>query len=106
MTTITWVIERLDCVPQVPEGADYVVTAYWRCNGVDGDYSGTVYATTSFPVVEGTSFTPYANLTQDQVLGWVWANGVDKAATEAAVEGQIEAQKNPPIVAPPLPWAV
>ena len=104
MTTITWVIERLDCVPQVPEGADYVVTAYWRCTGVDGDYSGTVYATTSFPVVEG-AFTPYADLTLDQVLGWVWANGVDKAATEAAVEGQIEAQKNPPIVAPPLPWA-
>jgi hypothetical protein len=105
MTTITWVIERLDCVPQVPEGADYVVTAYWRCNGVDADYSGTVYATTSFPVVEG-AFTPYDDLTLDQVLGWVWANGVDKAATEAAVEGQIEAQKNPPIVAPPLPWAV
>jgi len=105
MTTITWVIERLDCVPQVPEGADYVVTAYWRCNAVDADYSGTVYATTSFPVVEG-AFTPYADLTLDQVLGWVWANGVDKAATEAAVEGQIEAQKNPPIVAPPLPWAV
>ena len=105
MTTITWVIERLDCVPQVPEGADYVVTAYWRCNGVDANYSGTVYATTSFPVVEG-AFTPYADLTLDQVLGWVWAHGVDKAATEAAVEGQIEAQKNPPIVAPPLPWAV
>ena len=105
MTTITWVIERLDCVPQVPEGADYVVTAYWRCNGVDGDYSGTVYATTSFPVVQG-AFTAYADLTLDQVLGWVWANGVDKAATEAAVEGQIEAQRNPPIVAPPLPWAV
>jgi hypothetical protein len=103
MTTITWLIERLDCVPQVPEGADYVVTAYWRCNGVDADYSGTVYATTSFPVVEG-AFTPYADLTLDQVLGWVWANGVDKAATEAAVEGQIEAQKNPPIVSPPLPW--
>jgi hypothetical protein len=43
-------------------------------------------------------------LTQDQVLGWVWANGVDKDATEAAVEGQIEAQKNPPVVSPPLPW--
>ena len=105
MTIITWVIERLDCVPQTAEGADYVVTAYWRCNGVNGDYSGTVYATTSFLVVQG-AFTPYADLTQDQVLGWVWANGVDKAATEAAVEGQIEAQRNPPIVAPPLPWAV
>ena len=106
MTTITWTISQLDCVPQAPEGADYVVTAYWRCSGVDGDYSGTVYATTSFPVVQGPSFTPYADLTEAQVLGWVWANGVDKDATEAAVEGQIEAQKNPPIVAPPLPWAV
>jgi hypothetical protein len=71
---------------------------------VDGDYNGSVYSTCSFPVVEGTSFTPYADLTQAQVLGWVWANGVDKDATEAAVEGQIEAQKNPPIVNPPLPW--
>ena len=104
-TVITWNISQLDCVPQAPEGADYVVTAHWQCTGVDGTYSGQVYSTTSFAVVEG-AFTPYADLTQDQVLGWCWANGVDKAATEAAVEGQIEAQINPPIVAPPLPWSV
>jgi hypothetical protein len=73
---------------------------------VDGAYTGQVYSTTSFSVVQGETFTPYADLTLDQVLGWVWANGVDKDATEAAVEGQIEAQQNPPIVAPPLPWAV
>ena len=104
-TVITWNISQLDCVPQAPEGADYVVTAHWQCTGVDGVYSGQVYSTTSFAVVEG-AFTAYADLTQDQVLGWVWANGVDKTATEAAVEGQIEAQINPPIVAPPLPWSV
>jgi hypothetical protein len=104
MTTITWNISVLDCLPQSAEGADYVVTAHWQCTGVDGTYSGQVYSTTSFAVVEGTSFTPYADLTQDQVLGWIWANGVDKDATEAAVEQQIENQKNPPIVAPPLPW--
>ena len=103
-TEITWLVGQLDCVPQTAEGADFVVTVHWSCNGVDGDYSGSVYSTCSFPVVEGTSFTPYADLTQDQVLGWVWANGVDKDATEAAVEGQIEAQKNPPVVSPPLPW--
>jgi hypothetical protein len=104
MTTITWNISQLNCLSQSAEGADYVVTAHWQCNGVDGDYNGSVYSTCSFPVVEGTSFTPYADLTLDQVLGWVWANGVDKDATEAAVEGQIEAQKNPPVVSPPLPW--
>ena len=104
MTTITWNISVLNCLPQSAEGADYVVTAHWQCTGVDGDYSGQVYGTCSFAVVEGTSFTPYASLTLDQVLGWVWANGVDKTATEAAVEQQVETQKNPPIVNPPLPW--
>jgi hypothetical protein len=103
-TVITWNISVLNCIPQTAEGADYVVTAHWQCNGVDGNYNGSVYSTCSFAVVEGTSFTPYADLTQAQVLGWVWANGVDKTATEAAVEQQIETQKNPPIVAPPLPW--
>jgi hypothetical protein len=105
MTTITWNISVLNCVPQAPEGEDYVVTAHWQCNGVDGDYSASVYSTCSFPVVQGESFTPYADLTLEQVLGWCWANGVDQAATEAAVEQQIQNQINPPIVSPPLPWA-
>ena len=60
MTTITWNISVLNCLPQSAEGADYVVTAHWQCTGVDGDYTGQVYSTTSFPVVQGPSFTPYA----------------------------------------------
>ena len=105
-TVINWNVSQLDCLPQSAEGADYVVTAHWQCNGSDGTYSGSVYSTCSFPVVQGESFVPYADLTLDTVLGWIWANGVDKDATEAGVEGQIEAQRNPPIVAPPLPWTV
>ena len=105
MITYTWNISQLNCVPQAPEGADYVVTAHWSCSGTDGTYSGSVYGTCSFPVVQGESFTPYADLTQDQVLGWCWANGVDKDSAEAAVAQQIENQINPPIVSPPLPWA-
>jgi hypothetical protein len=45
---------------------------------------------------------PYANLTEQQVLAWVW-EGVDKAATEAALAAQIEAQKNP-VSASGTPW--
>jgi hypothetical protein len=71
---------------------------------VDGAYTGQVYSTTSFAVVQGEAFTPYADLTQAQVLGWIWANGVDKTATEAAVQQQIDNQINPPVVSPPLPW--
>jgi len=103
-TEIVWNVSELNCLPDAEGKQDYVVTAHWQCNGVDGDYSGSVYSTCSFAVVQGEAFTPYDQLTQDQVLGWVWANGVDKSATEAAVEQQIANAKNPPIVSPQLPW--
>jgi len=38
-------------------------------------------------------------------LGWCWSSGVDKDATEANVQTQIDNQINPPIVVLPLPWA-
>ena len=104
-TTFNWTISVLDCLPQTAEGADYVVTAHWQCNGTDGTYNGSVYSTCSFPVVQGSTFIPYASLTEQDVLGWIWANGVDQAATEAAVQTQINNQIDPPVVTPPLHWA-
>jgi hypothetical protein len=103
MTTINWIIERL--LVRKVEGtySDVVITADWRCNGTDGTYSGTCYGSASFAPPSG-SFTPYPDLTQDQVLGWCWSNGVDQKAIEANVSLQIENQINPPVIAPPLPW--
>jgi hypothetical protein len=102
-TTITWVIEWMNSKPQEGSLTDVVVTAGWRCNGTDGTYNGTAYGTCTFPPPDG-DFTPYDQLTQDQVLQWCWENGVDKVAMEAAVEGQIQTQVNPPVVNLPLPW--
>jgi hypothetical protein len=45
----------------------------------------------------------YADLTQETVLGWIWANGVDKDAVEASLAAQIEAKKNP-TTATGVPW--
>ena len=103
MTTISWIIERLLVKPTEGSLTDVVITADWRCNGSQDQYSGTCYGSASFaPPTE--AFTPYPDLTQDQVLGWCFANGVDKSAIEANVTQQIENQINPPIIAPPLPW--
>jgi hypothetical protein len=103
-TQITWVIEQMTTAPQLDGNTDVVVTAAWRCNGVDGQYTGTVYGAASFTLSQGSSFTPYDQLTQDQVLGWCYENGVDKTATEANVDLQIQNQINPPVVVLPLPW--
>lgn len=108
--TITWVIEYMQCVPTEGSYTDVVITAGWRCTGVQTangtEYTATVYSAAGFPQpTEGGSFTPYADLTQEQVLGWCWANGVDQSATEASVQQQIDQQINPPVIQPPLPWA-
>ena len=103
MTTISWIIERLLVRPTEGSLTDVVITADWRCNGSQDQYSGTCYGSASFQPPSG-SFTPYPDLTQDQVLGWCFANGVDQAAIEANVTQQINDQINPPIIAPPLPW--
>jgi len=103
MITISWIIERLLVRPTEGSLTDVVITADWRCNGSQDQYSGTCYGSASFAPPTG-SFTPYPDLTQDQVLGWCFANGVDKTAIEANVTQQINDQINPPVIAPPLPW--
>jgi hypothetical protein len=103
-----WQVSNLDCKVSEDNLSDVVFNVHWRCSAteVDGDktYSASVYSTCSVPG-PGNPFTPYADLTQEQILGWIWANGVDKAATEAAVQQQIYLQKNPVTITPPLPWA-
>jgi hypothetical protein len=101
--TILWLIERLLVKPTEGSNTDVVITADWRCNGTDETYSGTCYGSCSFQPPSG-SFTPYEDLTQDQVLQWCYENGVDKNAIEANVTAQIENQINPPVVTLPLPW--
>jgi hypothetical protein len=103
MITLSWLIERLLVKPTEGSLTDVVITADWRCNGTQDKYSGTCYGSCSFAPPSG-EFTPYPDLTQSQVLGWCYANGVDKTAIEANVTLQIENQINPPVIAPPLPW--
>ena len=94
---ITWNISQLD--RQTSDG--FVTTAHWQANATDGDYSASIISTCSWS--EGTATIPYADLTQETVLGWVWANGVDKDAVEASLAAQIELQKNP-VKATGVPW--
>ena len=75
--TTTWTISTLD--RNTDNG--FVTTAHWRATAVDGEHTASTYATCSWS--DGTVNTPYADLTQATVLGWVWES-VDKEATEAS----------------------
>ena len=97
MSTIVWNISQLD--RKTSDG--FVTTAHWQANATDGNYSASTYSTCSWS--DGTATIPYASLTKETVLGWIWANGVDKDAVEASLNAQIELKKNP-VTAVGVPW--
>ena len=80
-----------------------VLVAHWGCKLVDGDYSASSYGTCGFsPDPSDPSYIPYENLTEADVLAWVYES-VDKDATEAALAANIEDQKAPKTVVG-TPW--
>lgn len=104
----TWRIGQLIVKPTDGDRANVVIISDWTCSGQEivGEVShnGSCYGTASFGP-PSDDFTEFDDLTKDQVLGWIWASGVDKDAIEANVADQIERSKNPPTVSLPPPWS-
>jgi hypothetical protein len=101
MTDYTWTIAT--CEHDIATGG--ITVAHWRCSAVDGDFTASAYGTCGFtPDATSPDFKPYDEVTEAEVLGWVWGSGVGKDETEASLETQIEAQKNP-VSASGTPWA-
>jgi hypothetical protein len=105
--SFNWVIEQLDCYPEKDGHTDVVFTAHWRLLGSDGVNTASVYGSAGLTYKPGQFFTPYAELNQDQVVGWVKAAlGPEQVQVLTdTVAAQLAAIANPPVVAPPLPWA-
>ena len=81
-----------------------ITVAHWRVTAEDGDYTASAYGTAGFtPDATDPNFKPYDQVTEAEVLSWVWAQ-VDQAETEAALAAKIEEQKAPATVSG-LPWA-
>ena len=107
MTTYTWTIESL-YTQTLADEADYVVIANYLVVGVDGEYSASLSNIAQFSTENVENFIPYADLTNEIVVGWVQSVlGVDGVANlEACIQGQIDSQINPPVspINTPLPW--
>jgi hypothetical protein len=78
-----WTISQIDQAFQ--DDKLVPVTAHWQCTHTDGELSASVYSTASVSGLETTT-------TQD-ALDFIWANGVNKKATEQACVNQIASQR-------------
>ena len=101
VTSFTWNIANLE--RETEDG--FVFTAHYTVSAADGTYSAGAYGSIGFERPE--SLIPFADLTEEQVIGWVKeALGGDEkvAEIEAALQSQINQQRTP-TKASGTPWA-
>jgi hypothetical protein len=107
MTTYTWTIENL-YTQTIADEADYVVIVNYLVVGVDGEFEASLTNLAQFSTENVETFIPYADLTNEIVVGWVQSVlGIDGVANlEACIQGQIDSLINPPTypVNTPLPF--
>jgi hypothetical protein len=106
MTTYTTVVTAMYTVNQ-PD-PDYVVNVLFTVTGVDGDNTASIDGNVQFSqTAETADFTPYDQLTQEIVIGWINAATDNQANYYANIDGQIASIVNPPVspANTALPWA-
>lgn len=102
MTQFTTTINSMYTLDTPDPG--FVVNVLWKVTGVDGQNTASIDGNSQFTVQEGT-FTPYDQLTEAVVIGWIPAEQI--ASAQACVQGQIDSMITPPVspANTPLPWA-
>jgi len=107
-TVYNWIISSMNEYPTTPDGLDDVVfVVNWRraATEIVGDktYYTDTFGQLNVPAPSPEDFTPYPDLTFEQVCGWV-EEGVNTQEIDEALAAQLELVVNPPVVSLPLPW--
>jgi len=102
----TWKINQMICYPEYQSQTDVVFQVDYSLYGQENVYTSSVSGLVDVTYTGGEPFTPYNQLTEAQVIGWVQnALGAEAiAAYEAQIATVVTEQVNNPTVAPPLPW--
>ena len=99
-TTYTWEIIKLSTLDT---NEKVIIRALWMCTGSDGKYSsklsdnwasGVVYNEGEANEITAQSYT-VSNmilLKEQDVLDWIWSNGVDQTDIETKIDAKIQAQ--------------
>jgi hypothetical protein len=105
-----WTINPLEAYPTASGEVDVVFTAHWQLHATE-EVDGTTYTaqsigTQGLTYASGSSFTPFEELTLEQVQGWV-ENAMGTGSVDnmkAGLATQIANQINPPVVTLTSPW--
>lgn len=92
------------------ENLNAVVQTYWKLTGSDGTNEGTFSGATPFTsttMPEGDVFVPFAELTEEIVIGWISDVVTGNPGYQQHIDEQISKQirdKVTPVTESNLPW--
>jgi hypothetical protein len=104
MTTFTWSFPQFDVAKAEDGLTDVVKTIHWRYDAQDGAFNAGAYGSVGLGEPDPDAFVPYTQITEAWAITCVTAQ-VNLEELNAALEKQIENQKNPPVVPMVPPFA-
>lgn len=119
--TYNWQVTNMECYPESQGQTDVVFKVYYYVEAFSSEtkpvtqpngeitqnpYQATTASTQNFTYTAGDPYTPYDQLTNQIVVGWIQnALGTDGVqAIYDKLDADISNQINPQVVNPPLPW--
>jgi hypothetical protein len=103
MTEFKWIISAMECIKNEGDLQDIVITIHWRYQATKDEVTTDNYGAVSMPLPTGEDFTPYEELTKEQVCGWLEAT-LDVPTMEENLEKQLDLLINPTNVTLPPPF--
>lgn len=94
MTEFKWIISAMECIKKDGDLQDVVITIHWRYAAEKDGVSTDMYGATAIPLPTGEEFTPYEELTKEQVVGWLEAT-LDVESMKQNLESQLDLLINP-----------
>jgi hypothetical protein len=115
--TLTWKVDTMEVTYTESGLSDVVTSVAWRATATDGTFvdpdgvtrplSASTVGSVQITPPDPNNFTPYANITEAQAVGWAKdALGNEKVSEiEAQVNAAVEEKKTPTSGTPTLPWS-
>lgn len=102
-----WGIAEIKAYPTLDDKTDVVCSVVWKLVATTGEYGSQIQGSLDLPTEHLEPFTPYDQLTETQVLGWVKDIMGPKQVSEyeKGALADLESLINPPVITLPLPWA-
>lgn len=99
----TWSVKSMHTDSSLDSHPNLVVFVNWKCEGEQDGHKITIDSIQAFAPGSSDSFIPYEQLTESQVLEWIF-NTLDREVIEGSITQQFRQYNSQLIGEASLPW--